>query len=254
MGDPMNAGPVPTQWRPVDPPDPFGNDDYSLLVDHYTWRENPDTHLLEWRMINVDDPEGKFEGDTWATAGRYGPPNLTARWDHLVQKWGLHLLEYAGFINAPHQSMDSGSIKGRFHTLHLDNIVHPILRRDMWDGLDDGSVGGIDEYNTMEHSMRLASAILDEPETLRFFGAFLNQQGYFKTQYSEKVGNYDTFDCLPPLVDEDARIVYDSVVKMRDYLRWTIVDSQVMLDQKALAMTGPWPMGDGTLKVGHCAG
>lgn len=139
---------------------------FGAREDHY--REGFETWPLN------KDPAGnvrpRFPGD-WEVEYRLGSPSDGVRWDDVIAKWGLPVLNKAGFLN-----LDLGppaallGPQGRyFHQrpeLWKDEALHPVFRRDMWKaGLSD------QQWSAIRPAFLLASALLDDPATMCFFHA-----------------------------------------------------------------------------------
>ncbi|KAK6002583.1 hypothetical protein QM012_001333 [Aureobasidium pullulans] len=93
---------------------------------------------------------------------KVGPPSRAPDWHPLLEKWVLQVLEAAGYVNSTaHRGIGEGQMPlGRLTAALAHEPIHPLLREDMWHGLRAG------EYALMEPAIRLASAILDDPEML----------------------------------------------------------------------------------------
>ncbi|KAI4743497.1 hypothetical protein E4T50_06100 [Aureobasidium sp. EXF-12298] len=109
---------------------------------------------------------------------RLGPPSNMPDYPPLLEKYGMQVLEAAGFLNhkeeKPAGEPAGDKINGRLafqpwrnHTKNpnLQSRIHPVLRRNKWIGIDDH------QYSLMVPSLLLASAILDDPVTLTYFYA-----------------------------------------------------------------------------------
>lgn len=125
-----------------------------------------DTRSCHPKLKGNDD----FTGN-WKVDYRLGLPSDGVVWNSLISKWGLQILDQAGFLNLnlglPDASTDP---QGRYFPkrpeVWKDEALHPVFRRDMWKGglLDD-------EWSSMKPAFLLASALLDDPTTMCLFYA-----------------------------------------------------------------------------------
>ncbi|KAH0037411.1 hypothetical protein KCU78_g1693, partial [Aureobasidium melanogenum] len=74
----------------------WGRDAYFVGARDDLWGEG-----FEVRAFNPSDPlgRGKFHKDEWNVQYMLGPANPLVHWDPISMKWGLQVLEKAGFIN-----------------------------------------------------------------------------------------------------------------------------------------------------------
>ncbi|KAG9959656.1 hypothetical protein KCU61_g7219, partial [Aureobasidium melanogenum] len=140
----------------------------------YTAREDAHGTGFEVRQLDIDKFGGYEVPDWnnlfyWQPKYNLGPPTHDADWHGIIAKWGLPILEKAGFPNYyPPDDDDYAEPIGRLararNPYQDDNKrIHPVLRQDMWPGIDD------DDYQLLEPALLLASALLDDPGTLVFF-------------------------------------------------------------------------------------
>ncbi|KAG9851580.1 hypothetical protein KCU98_g5854, partial [Aureobasidium melanogenum] len=108
-----------------------------------------------------------------STAYKLGPPSKVPDYPHHVEKYGLQVLEAAGFLNHKDEGM-SGKINGRCafeawrnpsHSPDLQKRIHHVWRWQQWAGITPH------QYSLMTPALLLASAILDDPVTLSYFYA-----------------------------------------------------------------------------------
>jgi hypothetical protein len=108
-----------------------------------------------------------------STAYKLGPPSKVPDYSHHIEKYGLQVLEAAGFLNHQDEGV-SGKINGRCafeawrnpdHSPDLQKRIHPVWRWQQWAGITPH------QYSLMTPALLLASAILDDPVTLSYFYA-----------------------------------------------------------------------------------
>lgn len=156
----------PGQHNPTDP-------DWRTHGRCYGARDDPRGEGFEIRTLRYD-PAGnglpRFPGD-WEVQYMLGPPSRGVEWSDVIAKWGLQALNKAGFLNLdlglPDMSADP---KGRYFSnrpeVWKDEALHPVFRRDMWKhGLSD------QEWSAIRPAFLLASALLDDPNTMCLFHA-----------------------------------------------------------------------------------
>ncbi|KAG9761004.1 hypothetical protein KCU73_g2603, partial [Aureobasidium melanogenum] len=176
---------------PPEPPhkvDEHGNitlEFWSDIRDKYTVRLSDDKTYFDIRELDDDDPTGmgrRFEGD-WPKMYSMGPPSEAPDYNPIFEKFGLKILNAAGFINCvqPCDSITFGPL-GRLYGKPYRNPtwdpaekIHPIFRRQMWHGITD------EIYALLQPSLNLASAILDDPTTLSYFYALRQPAGSMST-------------------------------------------------------------------------
>jgi hypothetical protein len=134
---------------------------------------------FESRAFNHNDPSLKGRNhrephpDDWDVQYRLGSPNEGMVWSDIITKWGLQILDKAGFINLDLGLPDSLlGPQGRYFPKRpeawKDETIHPVFRRDMWkQGLSDA------EWSSLKPAVLLASAFLDDPTTMCLFHALV---------------------------------------------------------------------------------
>lgn len=91
---------------------------------------------FEIRLFNFDDPtgKGKYLADDWDVQYRLGRPADSREFDPTTTKWGLQVLDKAGFINLdmPVHGALVGP-KGRFFNKRPlkwgKDLIHPVFRK-----------------------------------------------------------------------------------------------------------------------------
>ena len=167
---------------------------------------------------------------------KVGPPSRVPDWHPLLEKWGLQVFSAAGFINSTaYGGFGQGQMpEGRLTAATGHGPIHPLLREDMWQGLRPG------EYSLMEPAIRLASAILDDPDTLRFFAGLMvpsDQMPYVNLQH---IGRCPRFVPSPPLDVNAQADTYKKLLDVRSYMAWGLVDMEIMIDTHfAFGLTRP---------------
>ncbi|KAG9699831.1 hypothetical protein KCU95_g1249, partial [Aureobasidium melanogenum] len=108
-----------------------------------------------------------------STAYKLGPPSNIPDYPHHLEKYGMQVLEAAGFLNHQDEGV-SGKIDGQLafeywrntdHNPDLQKRIHPVWRWKEWVNITPH------QYSLMTPALLLASAILDDPVTLSFFHA-----------------------------------------------------------------------------------
>jgi hypothetical protein len=170
--------------------------------------------------------------DYWPPKYAMGPPTEDKEWHALIEKWGFPVLEKAAFLNyyppAEERDMEPiGRLADTRNPLEEDRKrIHPVLRRDMWDGIDD------DEWLLLRPALLLASAILDDPATLIFLYAITDTASM--TEFDDTEHGKCKIVYIPaPLTDAEQAIVYSKVLAMRNWTRYRFVRTQDMVAVEA---------------------
>lgn len=123
---------------------------------------------------------------------------------------------------------------GRLTAATGNGPIHPLLRQEMWQGLR------ADEYALMEPAIRLASAILDDPDTLRFFAGLMvpsDQMPCVNIPHIGKCPIYGPSQSLDTTAQAD---VYKKLLDMRRHMVWRLEEMNTILGvQTALGLTKP---------------
>lgn len=178
---------------------------------------------------------------------KVSPPSHAADWHPLLEKWGIQVMEAAGLINSTAcRGIGEGQMPSGRLTAALGNgPIHPLLREDMWHGLRAG------EYALMEPAIRLASAILDDPETLCFFAGLMVPSDQMPCVYIQHIGRCPMYGPSQPLDAAALADVYGKITDLRTYMRWTLQEMNVMLgDRSAFGLTKPWVESNGKVAEG----
>jgi len=220
---------------PLPPQLPFKTDVHgNLVIEHwadvnenYTVRLLDDRSAFEVRELNENDPTGmgrRFEGD-WPKMYPMGPPSQQPDYHPILEKFGLKILNAAGFINnlQPLEEMGIGPF-GQLHCFDWRNPkadpnqrIHPVFRFDMWHGIAQ------EDYDLLYHSLLLASAVLDDPIVLCYFHAMRQSVASMDT-----VVDPDTFltcrivDIPTYLTPDQQAETYQAMCDMRRWTSWSI--------------------------------
>jgi hypothetical protein len=154
----------------------------------------------------------------------------------LIGKWGLQILEAAGFINHEDEAGD----------VHMDPIgrmakirnpgdspeeqVHPILRKEMFNSITE------EDYELLLPAILLASAVLDDPTTLHFFHA-VSQPAQRITD--PKLGKCKIVTIPATLSKAQQTAANKKVMDMRAWTSWDVRDNPLFDSHEAYAVTEP---------------
>lgn len=147
----------------------FEPTDWARHARHYGARDHPNGNGFEVQPLNTGT------SNNLNVQYRLGPPSSSVKWNSVIEKWGLQVLDKAGFINLD-SSLNAKLANsymhptGRFASTRnpsdkKPDRVHPIFRKDMWTNLSQR------DYDTIMPALLLASAFLDDPTTLCLFHA-----------------------------------------------------------------------------------
>lgn len=207
----------------------------------YTARRDADGSGFEVRQLNIDQFNG-YEVPDWKNMSYWppkynlGPPTQDGSWHSLIARWGLPVLEKAGFIN--HYPSDDDEYmdpigrraKERNPDKDDDKRIHPVFRQEMWRDID------VEEYQLMEPALLLASALLDDPGTLAFFHAIPNLNSM--TEFEDEVhGKCKVASAPDALNNAQESEVYRKIIAMRNWLDWKFEPLPEMAKVNAIAMT-----------------
>lgn len=234
---PIDSQPEPEHVRgyniPYPPGPPYHTDAQGNMVfDHWadenenwTLRLNHNGSAFEMRELNDNDPTGmgrRFVGD-WPKMYPMGPPSRLPDYHPLLEKYGLKILNAGGFINSvyPWEAMVLGP-HGRLHgadwrnpTHDLNERIHPVLRFDMWRGITQ------DDYDLMQHSLLLASAVLDDPVVLNYFYPLMQPVTSMETLIDPDTNLLCRIVDIPDTLTPDQQLAtYQAMVAMRGWTHW----------------------------------
>ncbi|KAI4852866.1 hypothetical protein E4T44_01212 [Aureobasidium sp. EXF-8845] len=154
----------------------------------------------------------------------------------LIRKWGLQILEAAGFVN---HEPEVGEVytdpigrlaKTRNPLDEPEKQIHPVLRREMFTSITN------EDYELMQPALLLASAILDDPTTLHFFYAVshLAQHSWIT---HPKLGKCRVVTVPATLTKAQQTAAIKKIMDMRSWTSWEINDHEYFKDNIALAVT-----------------
>lgn len=223
---------VPLPPEPPSKVDEHGNitlEFWSDIRDRYTVRLRDDKTYFEIREFNDDDPTGmgrRFEGD-WPKMYSMGPPSEAPDYNPIHEKYGLKILNAAGYINSiyPTESMTFGPM-GRLYGSSFRNPtwdpaekIHPVLRSHMWQGVSD------EQYASLYPALNLASAILDDPTTLNYFYALSRPASSMTTVVDPDTNlTCKIMDIPDALTETQQRETYQLIWDMQIYTYFTFKD------------------------------
>lgn len=239
------------EWTNID------GTDYKTVWHEDSWRytarayEEFDGCGFEVRQLNIsnrddEEPEDPNNRLWWPPKYALGAPGDDANeWNGLISKWGFPILEKAGFLNYYPENDTADSMKPLGRLARTRNpkgktteLIHPILRRDMWEDIDD------DEYELMEPALLLASAILDDPATLAFFHAIADTNSM--TQFHDAAHGPCLVASVPAtLTDQQQTEVFNKIVKMRDWTKWNLMRASDMVTIGGYGLTKTLKKTDG---------
>lgn len=236
MGEPDR----PRGYNVPDPPEPpFKTDEHgnftlefwSDIRDKYTVRLSDDKTHFEIRELDDNDPTGmgrRFEGD-WPKMYTMGPPSEAPDYNPVHEKYGLKILNAAGFINSihPYEAITIGPM-GRLYGNSYRNPtwdpaekLHPVFRRSMWHGISD------EQYALLHPALNLASAILDDPTTLNYFHALSQPASSMTTVLDSDTGlTCKIVDIPATLTEAQQRATYQLLWDMQFYTYFSFINME----------------------------
>ncbi|KAK6008193.1 hypothetical protein QM012_000096 [Aureobasidium pullulans] len=198
-------------------------------------REVPWSRWSSSYAARLDDKKTGFDTKLFdpndADAYRLGPPSEMPDYHQIIEKYGLQVLEAAGFLNHKVEAV-SGDITGRLAfaqwrnpCLDVDQWIHPVLRSEMWINVTDR------QYSLMKPALLLASAILDDPVTLNYFHALSMPAASMDTISHISRGliaNCKIMTIPETLSPEQQQAVYKKLCNMRNFTHWGFERSGVI--------------------------
>ncbi|KAG9949612.1 hypothetical protein KCU85_g4242, partial [Aureobasidium melanogenum] len=210
--------------------------DWARHAYHYGARDDLWGEGFEVRVFNYNDPlgKGRHHTDDWNVEYMLGPANPWLSWDPISTKWGLQVLERAGFINLQADVRNNASVepKGRFFDKRpsnwRDDLVHPVFRKDMWRNITES------EWEALRPASLLASALLDDPTTLCIFHAISEVSNHLVGQ-DPKLELYKKVRVPVTLTDAEQQSTFHKICDMRQWTSFHWEDAAIM----ARKATGP---------------
>jgi len=175
------------------------------------------------------------DDDEWDIQYRLGRPSESVPWIDLVAKWGLQVLDKAGFLNldlGPPKSLlapQSRYLSKRPEEWRRD-AVHPVFRQDMWREVDDV------EYLNLKPAILLASALLDDPTTMCVFYA-LATPSCWEDFIDPNVGLCRRLRVPDSPTQEQQAWTFQKICDMRQWTCFYWEDPDVLYKEGALAWT-----------------
>ncbi|TIA56228.1 hypothetical protein D6C77_07049 [Aureobasidium pullulans] len=216
--------------------------DWEIYAKYYGARFKPGGNGFDVRLINFNDPsgEGKYFEEDWPYEYHLGAPDdRPDGWDPPIQKWGLKLLDAAGFINNPTQEAVSymaphgkWAPERQKYDLSREN-VHPVFRCAMWPNISQL------EYAAIMPALLLATAYLDDPKTLCLFHAISAPSSQMTLFRDEKLGYCQRVQIPATLSEIEQKAVFDKMVAMREYTTFNWADDEGPDTVHAIAWTSP---------------
>lgn len=200
---------------------------------------NNDKTGFDVKLYDPADPTAYGSDPSITPWYRLGPPSAIPDYPILLEKYGLQVLEAAGFLNHESDTISS-NINGRLASkdwridqIHtgIESRIHPVLRQEKWDGITDH------QYSLMHPALLLATAILDDPTTLCYFFALAEPVASMDTVSNASgrfTGECKTMKIPDSLTDDQQRLTFRKLNWMTAYLQdWGFDD----FDMKSLAYT-----------------
>jgi hypothetical protein len=185
-----------------------------------SWSQHARYHVARDNQNGAGFDVALENTDTALWPYHLGHPSEYPGVDPLIRKWGLQILEAAGFINHEPENGDGyadpvghmASIRNPLNS--LEEQLHPVLRRDMFASVTD------EDYELMEPALILASAILDDPTTLHFFHA-VSDPAHHSLVNDQRLGMSRVVTIPGTLSQAEQTAVNKKIVDMR---LWTSFD------------------------------
>lgn len=222
--------------------------DWTKHARYYGARDHPKGSGFEVRRFNEGDPagKGKWSSHDWDVEYRLGPPSTSVNWNNMIEKWGLQVLDKAGFINLDPNTADSymhptGRFASRRNPSGKDgNRVHPIFRRQVWRSLSE------EDYQTIMPALLLASAFLDDPTTLCLFHAISAPAEQMVTFEDPILKTCKRLQVPETLTESEQWSVFHKICAMRKWTSFYWESSDILKARGALGYCQPLVHKDGS--------
>ncbi|KAI5204904.1 hypothetical protein AUEXF2481DRAFT_29466 [Aureobasidium subglaciale EXF-2481] len=146
----------------------------------------------------------------------------------VVEKYGLQVLEAAGFLNDTDVQM-TPDLRGQLAIAGYRNpegemrkMLHPVFRRDLWTNASKA------QFAVMQPSILLATAILDDPVTLCYFHALTVPAKEMETLSLDTCTvrtECKVMEIPEYLTAVEQNEILDKLCKTREWIQWTLTDS-----------------------------
>jgi hypothetical protein len=218
-------------------PDPPRRPDFLGGVDNMHWAQssrklaatlNQDKTGFDVKLYDPSDPTAYGLDRSITPWYRLGPPSGIPDYPHLLGKYGIQVLEAAGFLNHKFAHI-SNKIDGRLtfklwrkYSRNPKERIHPVFERRQWVDITDH------QYSLMQPALLLASAVVDDPVTLSYFYALAMPSASMDTLSHASAGL--TADCktmkIPDALNDDQqRETFRKLRLMTVYLQdWKFED------------------------------
>jgi hypothetical protein len=219
---------------------------WSVHAKHFGLRDDVWGQGFETRLFNYNDPslKGKHYPYDWDVQYRLGRPSEGVFWHDLVTKWGLQVLDKAGFLNLDMGTPDTLlAPRGRYlpkrPAIWQGNVIHPVLRKDMWKTSDNTELRDV-EYHNLSPAIMLATAMLEDPTTMCLFHALVTPSCHvgFKDQL---LGLCTKLQVPDSLTEAEQASIYQKICDMRQWTHFYWTETKELEKRQALAFTSALP-------------
>ncbi|KAI5200401.1 hypothetical protein E4T38_06557 [Aureobasidium subglaciale] len=205
----------------------------------YTAQKEPTSKTFNVRQMyitNFDDTEAP-DPDVFPAKYKLGPPSLRDDWNPLLDKWGMQVLNKAGFINYTPPSSEKymdpighGAEERNPGDTEAERI-HPVLQQDMWRNVSD------DDFELLKPALLLATAILDEPETIALLRCITNDTATLPHFEDPKHGSCKLVIPVTPTDPEDMDVAFERMLQMRQWMSWQFRSVEEFKTYEAMGLT-----------------
>jgi hypothetical protein len=200
------------------------------------WDQHARNFVARYNQNGTDFDVALEDSNTAQWPYRLGPAIEGPEVPALIRKWGLQILEAAGFLNHEFEAGDvfidpiGRMAKTRNPRDLPKEQIHPVLRREMFTSITK------EDYELMQPALLLATAILDDPTTLHFFYAVshLAQHSWIT---HPRLGKCRTITIPATLSKAQQTAANKKIMDMRSWTRWNIRDHEYFKDNTGLAVT-----------------
>ncbi|KAI5271574.1 hypothetical protein E4T47_05077 [Aureobasidium subglaciale] len=205
----------------------------------YTAQKDPASKSFNVRQMHIKNFDDGEVPDPHVFSAKYklGPPSLRDDWNPLLDKWGMQVLNKAGFINHT-ASRSEKYMDPKGHGAEERNPgdgeeerIHPMLQRDMWRNISD------DDFELLKPALLLATAILDEPETIALLCCVTSDTAALPRFEDPKHGPCKLVIPVMPSDPEDTDVAFGRMLQMRKWMSWQFRSVDELKKYEAMGLT-----------------
>ena len=205
-----------------------------------SWSQHAKYHVARYDQDSTGFDVAVENNNTAHWPYHLGHPSDYPGVNPLIRKWGLQVMDAAGFITHEHEAGDSYADPigrmARTRNPHdsEEEQLHPVLRRDLFASVTD------DDYELLRPALILASAILDDPTTLHFFHAVADS--YHRSWiYDQRMGMCNIVTIPATLSQAELTAANKKIMDMRLCTHFAVGDHHYFDENIGYGLTETYP-------------